>query len=309
MPTIAQYIISTPPGFALLVLAFIIVAHFLFRAIIETVRAGARAYKFIRSLFPRFGAKFLFVWVSLSLSGYMARGTITDVAVFAVQSLVSPVYYSQYVSDSTSATEQAYLRKLRNKVSETQYNQFIQATAQMATEHKSTVLNFLEVYESECGMNPFACNINEKGDTIAAGAIQFTRAGVSGLQLDGVPATMRRVKDAIRSRDLSYLLALQSVYMRRAANGRPLKRSCDVYTAVFMPAYVGMPDETVLACSTCARPDFYFENAPALDGYKLSGDKILKSPRYADGKITIFDLSLALAYKKAGVVKMFGNGK
>lgn len=306
MRQLLEFAIYTPVGFTLLAGVSLVCLYFLIRVLQEVHRAGMRSIRFVRSLFPRFGARFFLVWFLLSVSGYMVRGTVIDFAAYAVQSYFDPVYFSVYNADSTSATEQAYIRKLRTRVTENQYEYFMAMTEQMAAEHQSTVLAFLEVYESECGMNPFACNVNENGDTVAAGPIQFTRVGIGGLELNGVTATMRRVKDAVISKDLRYLIELQCVYLRRAAGGRPLRRSCDVYTAVFMPSFIGKPDNTVLACSACDRPDFYFENAPALDGYRLDGDKILKSPRYRDGKITINDLSLALTYKKAAVVKQWG---
>ena len=235
----------------------------------------------------------------------MVRGTVIDAAVFVSQSILNPVYFSTFNADTSSAVEQAYIKKLRQNVSQREFDILMTTTADLGRRHQSSVLAFLEVYESECGLNPFAVNTNEKGDTVAAGQIQFTRAGIDGLTVGGVAANMRRVKDAIIRRDIAYLCELEKQYMERAAKGKPLKRSCDVYAAVFMPSYVGMPDMTVVASRSGNRPDFYTCNA-GLDCYKLAGDKVFRSPKYKDGNITIHDLSLCLAYKKAGVIKQFG---
>lgn len=162
------------------------------------------------------------------------------------------------------------------------------------------------MYESECALNPFAVNVNEKGDTIAAGHIQFTRAGVEGLEVEGQKVVMWRVRKAIRQRDISFLCRLGEAYMLRASQGQRLKRSCDVYTAVFLPYFLGMPDHTVVASASGAKPEWYYQNI-GLDGYRLQNGRVVWSGGYRDGKITISDLALRLAYKKAKVVREFGE--
>lgn len=299
-----QILLSFPVGIALLMFPAMVGVYFSFRLLSEGLKGCVGAYKFIRSLFPRFGARFFLLWACFSLSAWSFRHQVTDAAVFVSQSILNPVYYSTFNADTSSAVEQAYIKKLRQNVSQREFDILMTTTADLARRHQSSVLAFLEVYESECGLNPFAVNVNEKGDTVAAGQIQFTWAGVSGLQVSGMPVNMRRVKNAIIHRDIVFLCELERVYMERAAAGKPLKRSCDVYTAVFMPYYLGMPDMTVVASRNGNRPEFYNCNA-GLDCYKLAGDKVLRSPKYQNGEITIQDLSLCLAYKKAGVIKQY----
>lgn len=237
---------------------------------------------------------------------------ISDRIQWVEQTLISPVYFAAMEADTSSAAAEAYTRKLQRSLGPADYALFLRRTAEIAAKCGSTPLSFYEVYESECGSNPFAVNQRDifdkngrfvQPDTVAAGPIQFTAAGVSGLVMDGEPVTMRKVKDAILSRRLGWLMDLQEIYMARAAGGKPLPRPCDVYTAVFMPSFVGGSMETVLASKWGDKPQYYHQNI-GLDGWQLSpSGKVLHLDSARDGKITIQDLALCLAAKKAAVCK------
>jgi hypothetical protein len=244
---------------------------------------------------------------------FSAFGTkISDSIQWAEQTWLNPIYFAPLEADTSSAAAAAYTRKMQRFLGQSDYTLFLRRTAEIAAQCGSTTLSFYEVYESECSCNPFAVNQREirdragrlvRVDTVAAGPIQFTRAGVSGLVLNGKEVTMRQVKDAIIHKRLGFLMDLQEIYMAQASGGKPLPRPCDVYTAVFMPAYVGRSMETVLASRWGNKPEYYWQNI-GLDGYQLDGKgRVLFLPSSRDGVITIQDLALCLAAKKAAVCR------
>jgi hypothetical protein len=237
---------------------------------------------------------------------------ISDSIQWAEQTWLTPIYLAPIEADTSSEAAAAYTRRIGRNLGPSDYALFLRRTAEIAAKCGSTPLCFYEVYESECSCNPFAINQRERRDkagrlagidTVAAGQIQFTAAGVSGLVLNGEAVTMRQVKDAIIHKRLGFLMDLQELYMARASGGKPLPRPCDVYTAVFMPAFVGKGMETVLASRWSNRPEYYWQNL-GLDGYQLDGKgRVLFMPSSRDGVITIKDLSLCLAAKKAAVCR------
>jgi hypothetical protein len=101
---------------------------------------------------------------------------------------------------------------------------------------------------------------------------------------------------------------LTEMYLVSRSKGKPMPRSCDVYTCVFAPGYLGFGDDQNLY--SISDGDAYYLNA-GLDGYYLQqvGDKqiIMHSRKAADGRITINDLALALAAKKAALAKKYKN--
>lgn len=223
-----------------------------------------------------------------------------------------PIYLAEIEADTSSAASAAYERRIGRNLGPTDYALFVRRTAEIAAKCGSSPLNFYEVYESECSCDPFAVNQRERRDkagrlvgidTVAAGQIQFTAAGVSGLVLNGEAVTMWQVKQAVKHKKLAWLMDLQEIYMARASGGKPLTRPCDVYTAVFMPAFVGKGMETVLASRWSGNTQFYWQNL-GLDGYQLDGKgRVLFLPSSRDGVITIKDLAFCLAAKKAAVCR------
>ena len=231
---------------------------------------------------------------------------------WAEQTWLTPIYLAPIEADTSSEAAAAYTRRIGRNLGPSDYALFLRRTAEIAAKCGSTPLCFYEVYESECSCNPFAVNQREirdkagrmvRVDTVAAGPIQFTAAGIKDLVLNGEAVTMRQVKDAIIQKRLGFLMDLQELYMARASGGKPLTRPCDVYTAVFMPAFVGKGMETVLASRWSGNTQFYWQNI-GLDGYQLDGKgRVLFLPSSRDGVITIKDLALCLAAKKAAVCR------
>ncbi len=262
-------------------------------------------------------AKNAFWGCFLYVAFYLFAPDLSNSLQWIEQALINPVYFAPLEADTSSAAAAAYKKKMQRFLGPSDYALFLRRTAEIAQQCGATPLSFYEVYESECSCNPYAVNqdtIRDKAghfvrvDTVAAGPIQFTRAGVSGLMVDGSPVSMREVKDAIIYRRLAWLMELQQVYMARASGGKPLTRPCDVYTAVFMPKFVGCSNETVLASRWGDSPQFYWQNI-GLDGWQLDErGRVLFLRSSRDGKITIQDLALCLAAKKAAVCRVWGGG-
>ena len=226
---------------------------------------------------------------------------ISDGLEWVEQKYLDPTYIS---SDTSSFAVKCFETELSKNLTGEQMQILVKWTDKIAQDCGSNRLALYEVYNSECALNPFAVNIryrNGRTDTIAASVLQFTAAGISGL------STMRQVKDAVIKKDLEFLMTLAHKYMVRASQGVRLPNAANVYTAVFMPSFVGGDMNTVLASLRSSRPDWYLENI-GLDGHYLDGQKIMTSNKERDGKITIHDLHLHLELKKAQLLKKYENG-
>jgi len=225
---------------------------------------------------------------------------ISDGLEWVEQKYLDPTYIS---SDTSSFAVKCFETELSKNLTGEQMQILVKWTDKIAQDCGSNRLALYEVYNSECALNPFAVNVryrNGKVDTIACSILQFTSAGISGL------STMREVKDAVIKKDLEFLMTLAHAYMVRASQGVRLPNACNVYTAVFMPSFVGGDMNTVLASLKSSRPDWYIENI-GLDGHYLDGKKIMTSKKARDGKITIHDLHLHLELKKALLLKKYSN--
>jgi len=238
---------------------------------------------------------------------------ISDGIQWAEQTWLMPIYLAPIEADTSSEAAAAYTRRIGRNLGPSDHALFLRRTAEIAAKCCSTPLCFYEVYESECSCNPFAVNDKDifdkygrylRTDTVAAGPIQFTAVGVSGLVLNGEAVTMWQVKQAVKHKKLAWLMDLQEIYMARASGGKALTRPCDVYTAVFMPSFVGRSGDTVLASRwDKEHPEYYWQNI-GLDGWQLSNSgNVLHLNSACDGRITINDLILRLAAMKAAVCR------
>ena len=224
---------------------------------------------------------------------------ISDGLEWVEQKWIDPTYIT---SDTSSFAVKCFETELSKNLTGEQMQILLKWTDKIAQDCGSNRLALYEVYNSECALNPFAVNVSTKGDTVACGVIQFTKAGISGL---GV--SYRQVKDAVIKKDLEFLMTLAHAYMVRASQEEALPTAANVYTAVFMPSFVGGDMNTVLASLRSSRPDWYLENI-GLDGHYLDGQKIMTSPKARDGKITIHDLHLHLEFKKSQLLKKYEHG-
>lgn len=238
----------------------------------------------------------MFLSVSaIGLCAWMFRYPLNDQIQYIEQVYLRPVYMN---NDTSYWALSMYETELKRHVSESEFQIVKQETERLAHEIQSSPLALYEVCYSECGLDPFACNVDDRtGDTVAVGWIQFTRAGIKQVFVQGQQITWPQVKSWVKSRNLAAMMEATRSYMTGRANGRALPTSTDIYIAVFAPAFVGYGDDKTLY-SISSWPAAYYDNK-GLDGYGLVNGKIVKGAAFMDGKITVQDMRLHLALKKS----------
>lgn len=232
----------------------------------------------------------------LALPLYALRFPVSDGLQWFEQRYLSPLVF---VPDTSSAMTAVYEMELAKYCSPHECEVIRKRTQEIAAKVGSTPLAIYEVAYSECGMNPFVI----RKDGVAAGWIQFTRAGLNG---SGV--SLDEVKKSCQERNVERVMDLTEWYLLDRAKNKLMPRSCDIYTCVFAPGFVGADDDQALYSTRSG--DAYYLNA-GLDGYYLQqvGDRelIMQSRKARDGRITINDLKLALAAKKAALVGRYNE--
>lgn len=164
-------------------------------------------------------------------------------------------------------------------------------TREIAGKVGCSPLALMEVYYSECGLNPFTI----RKDGIAAGIIQFTSTGAAGI------TTLPAVKDACRKRDIGKVMDWTEAYIVRASAGRPLGDATGAYVAVFAPGFIGAGDGQVLYHGW-SNPAYRLNSV--FDGYYIdSKGRIFRSADVCDGRITVGELRLHLEAKKARLLQ------
>lgn len=293
-------ILLSLPGWVGYVACFIMVAFFL--QAVRILRFAWSGLALLISLLRKVAVKpspGWILWVALlALPLWAFRQSTSDGLQWVEQRYLNPLFFTPDTSNHMLAIYEMemalYCDPYECEIIRTR-------TRQIAEKVGSTPLGIYEVAFSECGMNPFIV----RTDGVAAGWIQFTRAG-----LIGTGFTLEQVKEACRQRNTALIMDLTEIYLVNRSKGKPMPRSCDVYTCVFAPGYLGFGDDQMLYGISDGAA--YYLNA-GLDGYYLQqvGDQqiIMHSRKAADGRITINDLALALAAKKAALAKKYENLK
>lgn len=205
-----------------------------------------------------------------------------------VEQRLNPTYTT---SDTSFFAESRFEETIKRHTNEAQFLIIRDSTRALAKEIGCRPQDIYLVAYSECGLDPFRI----RTDGIAAGWIQFTRDGLSGLG-----RSLEQVKQSCNEKDASEIMRLTGAYIRRAANGKKIENAADFYCAVFAPAKLGNGiDETLY--SGFNNPEYYLNSG--LDGYFVEGEKVLYLPLLKDGKLTKRDLSAALEYKKARLLR------
>lgn len=195
---------------------------------------------------------------------------------------ICPVYVGQSQL-SESEVINRYEREIREHTTPAEFDTLRRRTAEIAAKINSTPAAIYETAWLECGLNPFRV----RDDKVAAGWIQFTRAGLSGL---GV--SLEAVIHSCKSRDISTIMNLTEAYLTRKCRG-DMRNTIDLYLAVFAPAHIGKAPHAVVYAGF--ENPAYYKNA-GLDGWTTDGGKIVRGQR--DGRITVGEIWLCLERKK-----------
>ncbi len=251
----------------------------------------------LRKIVPPF--KWSSAWI-LSLGGCLLwafNSPLSNLIQDVEQRYINPVYVSGYQPDSTGLIE-LYERKIAEHCTGNQFQIVRDSTRTIAARIGSTPRAIYETALLECGLKWWRV----RDDQVAAGWIQFTNAGLSGL---GV--SKQQVINACNSRSdaaCSFIMALTGQYLERKAKRMPesatLANTIDLYLAVFAPAHIGKSENQVVY-SGLNNPAYY-KNA-GLDGWWIENGKILSSKSARDGKITVFEIWCALESKRARLIK------
>jgi len=228
-------------------------------------------------------------WIKSAIVGtliFLFSGQISDGLQWA-ENRLNPVYLSTTTAVSADHAVALYEARIRQHCDSYEAAIVIKRTAETAAKINSTPLAIYESALLECGLNPFRV----RDDRVAAGWIQFTRVGCSGL---GV--TMPQVIAACQRRDIVFVMDLTELYLVRkweACGRKPLNNTIDLYLAIFSPANIGAPPEQVIYAGF-SNPAYYKNSG--LDGWYQDGGRIMRGAK--DGKITGWEIYLCLERKK-----------
>lgn len=187
-----------------------------------------------------------------------------------------------------------YEARIRQHCDSYEFEIVKQWTAATAARINSTPQAIYEAALLECGLNPFRV----RDDRVAAGWIQFTRAGLSGLDV-----SLDRVIQACRNREVEFIMDLTERYLVRKWEraGRPdMRNTIDLYLAIFAPAHIGAAPEKVVYAGF-GNPAYELNSG--LDGWTQDGQGRIVRGLRRDGKITVWEIYLCLERKKALLLK------
>ncbi len=222
------------------------------------------------------------------------------------QRYLHPVYVNEFGSLSEEHLTAIYEAELDKRVDPYQKEVVAKRTREIAAKIKSTPLAIYQCAHLECGLDPFTV----RRDKVAAGWIQFTRAGISGLRYQGKSVPYEAVLQACAVKDADYIMNLTEVYLYyqyQRAGRKPLDNTIDLYLALFAPALIGAEYDQVVY-QGYGNPSYYKNDG--LDGWYIADaadgrKQIFHKDAAKDGKITILEMFLALESKKNKLVKLY----
>jgi hypothetical protein len=220
------------------------------------------------------------------------------------QSYLRPAYIGQYDYLTEAHLTAMYEAELARHTDDYECAIIKRRTAEIAVKINSSPLAIYECAYVECGLNPFTV----RKDLVAAGWIQFTKVGLSGLQYQGRKVSLDEVIRACRQRNVEFIMDMTEIYLAKhheIAGGRPLNNTIDLYLALFAPALIGAPHDKVVY-QGYNNPSYYLNSG--LDGWITQRaadgrEQILRRTSACDGKITIWEIYLALNARKARLAR------
>lgn len=266
----------------------------------------------VRSL--RQGYRFTFGWGRRHVIIIVLLGTLlwlcSDQLVGVLQDIeqryLQPVYVNEYGSFTEEHVTAIYEAELAKQVDPYQKEVVTRRTREIAAKINSTPLAIYQCAHLECGLDPFTV----RRDQVAAGWIQFTRVGISGLRYQGKPIAYETVLRACATKDAAFLMNLTEVYLTsqyERAGRKPLDNTIDLYLALFAPALIGAEYDRVVY-EGYDNPKYYKNDG--LDGWYVADanngrKQIFHKDSAKDGKITIVEMFLALEAKKNKLLKQY----
>ena len=216
-----------------------------------------------------------------SVSLWIVSDPLRNALQYLEYKFIAPVYVDDFDGIPDDVLQAKFEAVLFSHTGADQFPLFRDRIAGLADSLGVHPNSLYAVMYAESGLDPFCI----RDDGRAAGLIQFTRKGLSGL---GV--SLDRVKRACMEEDGELIVSLTEAYLLRAAAGRPLSGMLDVYLAVFCPAKIGAGEDAVLYAGL-GNPA-YDLNA-GLDGWYVDeAGKIIRSVGRMDGRITAGELGL-----------------
>jgi hypothetical protein len=236
---------------------------------------------------------------------WMLSGPISDGLQYIEYAYLKPAYVGQYDSWDEAHLTALYEAELARHTDTYECEVIKRRTREMAVRIKSTPLAIYECAWLECGLRPFTI----RNDQVAAGWIQFTRVGLGGLTWHGQSVRFEQVLTACRQRDINFIMDLTEAYLvdkYQRAGERSLNNTIDLYLALFAPALIGAPHDRIVY-QGYQNPSYYL-NA-GLDGWytmntQSDARQIIRKKSACDGRITIYEMYLALEAKKSVLIRV-----
>lgn len=222
------------------------------------------------------------------------------------QRYFSPVFVHEYDNLTEEHLVAIFEAELAKRVDPYQKEVVVRRTREIAQKIQSIPLAIYEAAYLECGLKPFEV----RSDLVAAGWIQFTRIGLKSLEYKGQPITFEQVLQACKDQDIEFMMDLTEIYLLRKyerSGKKPLHNTIDLYLALFAPVHIGAPSDQVVY-QGFDNPSYY-KNA-GLDGWYTATDsqgrqQIFRKRSARDGKITIWEIFLALESKKNRLIASY----
>lgn len=294
--TFYQYALTTPwiAGIISFLLAILILQSWKF------IRISFKwLFNFFRSILLRFSWG-NFILISFFAFGlFTARFRIADLY-FKVQDYLNPIYAGQFDGLGLEHETAIFEQVIRERNDEYTTQIIKKRIGETAVKMGCPSLWFYMAGLGECGLNPYVV----RSDKVAASWCQLTKAGLTGIKINGKQALMFDVIEACKNRDIELIMSLNDAYLidRWMLQGSPkLNGPVDVYLLLFAPSKVCSPPETILY-QGYSNPSYYL-NA-GLDGFKrLPDGRISYSNAQKDGKITVEELALRVESIKNQLLK------
>lgn len=240
---------------------------------------GKDRHEFLR----RFGYALFLGWV---LSFF--RNEISDF----VQRFETPIYSGQYDGLSSNSIDEAFERRIMDLNPAYISNEVIRRTRLLAAELQIPAHYIYQTALSECSLKPLTIRM----DGIAAGWIQFTTIGLSGITSE----SLADVKEYCKNGQISQIMDLTDKYVRYHTKGKKITRAVDFYLIVFSPANLGRGNDAVLY-EGANNPAYYLNSV--FDGYTQKADgRIVQSRKNIDYRITVEELALCIEAKKNALI-------